>query len=70
MYRKKLEQSTQPRKYLFLGEKFIVLKDLHAFGIEECFKKLGWLDFLQFTGGYEIYMDEITEWMFSLEKDE
>ncbi|KAJ0605052.1 hypothetical protein HanHA300_Chr02g0058631 [Helianthus annuus] len=70
MYRKKLERSTQPRKELFLCEKFIVLKHFHAFGIEECFKKLGGLDFLQFTGGDEIYMDEIIEWMSSLEKDE
>ncbi|KAJ0586416.1 hypothetical protein HanIR_Chr04g0151671 [Helianthus annuus] len=70
MYRKKIERSTQPRKELFLCEKLIVLKDFHAFGIEECFKKLGWLDFLQFTGGDEIYMDEIIEWMSNLEKDE
>ncbi|KAJ0539861.1 hypothetical protein HanHA300_Chr08g0291341 [Helianthus annuus] len=70
MYRNKLEQSTQPRKDLFLREKFIVLKDVHAFGIEECFMKLSWLDFIQCTGGDEIYMDEITKWMYSLEKDE
>ncbi|MFS7927697.1 hypothetical protein Hanom_Chr04g00312161 [Helianthus anomalus] len=70
MYRRKLKQSTQHRIDLFLCEKFIILKDFRAFGIEECFKKLGWVDFLQFTGEDDIYMDEVIEWMSSLEKDE
>ncbi|KAI7756949.1 hypothetical protein M8C21_009993 [Ambrosia artemisiifolia] len=70
LFMKKINKSTQPLKDLFLCERLIDLKAFEPFGVIECFKRLGWMDFLKFKGGEFIYMDQILEWMSTLIKDE
>ncbi|KAJ0843478.1 hypothetical protein HanRHA438_Chr15g0691761 [Helianthus annuus] len=70
MYTKKINKSTQGKKKLFLCERVIDIESFDRFGIVECFRRLGWTDFLQFKGIDDIYTDHILEWMSTLKKDD
>ncbi|KAJ0779147.1 hypothetical protein HanPI659440_Chr06g0223371 [Helianthus annuus] len=72
LYKKKIAKSKQGRKKLFLCERKVNLEEFGRFGVTECFDRLGWREFLDFNyeGKQEVYMDEILEWMSTLEKKE